>query len=577
MRPFIFIVHLALLPFLGNAQQVKWEETTFNFGTIGDWNSPPATFTFKNIGKDKLMFLPQRHDREVLVRYPNHSIRPGETGTISILYYTGETGPFSRTVDVYTNASDRPVKLTVKGNIKSIYADALTSCPSFHSTNQPITKGEPNVIQVVDARTDRPIPGAQVEIFDRGVRKTINGTNLEGVAVNWIEPGNYITVAYKEGYEKGEEEVSFTKRDRTHIIYLNRSSVDPIEPEVAVVDQQAEVSEIRYETSSDEELDLGISLNEQLESEDEVIETGEMEPVDLGISTDEQWEEADEGLDEEVNASTSLRTSLGISLNEQISEEPTTEPKGEPELGVTTNEILADEKPEDEPAQEVSVEAMVEAALADAEVENAEDTPPETEVRESEPEFSANRYKPNNVLLLLDVSGSMDDDGKMDKLKASIRRLVMMLREVDVLTMIAYNSSSWEVLSPTLVTQNEAIVALVDSLKPSGYTNGVKGMESAYQSLEQQLIAGGNNQLIIATDGKFNSSKFSEKEAIQLVKDNSDKGIVLSIIGFGDDREANRLMKRLSDLGGGSFLQVKTNEDPTELLADEIKLRSQKL
>ena len=96
----------------------------------------------------------------------------------------------------------------------------------------------------------------------------------------------------------------------------------------------------------------------------------------------------------------------------------------------------------------------------------------------------------------------------------------------------------------------------------------------AYESLEKQLIAGGNNQLIIATDGKFNSSKFSEKDAVQMVKDNSNKGIVLSIIGFGEDKEAARLMKKLANLGEGNFLQVKDNEDPTELLAEEIKNRS---
>jgi Ca-activated chloride channel family protein len=150
----------------------------------------------------------------------------------------------------------------------------------------------------------------------------------------------------------------------------------------------------------------------------------------------------------------------------------------------------------------------------------------------------------------------------------------MMLREVDVLTIIAYNSSSWEVLPPTPVEQNEAIVAMIDSLKPTGYTNGVKGMESAYASLFEQLIPDGNNQLIIATDGKFNSSKFSEKDAIKLVKSNSDKGIVLSIIGFGEDREATKLMRKLAKEGNGSFMQINKGDNPTELLADEIKNRS---
>ena len=239
----------------------------------------------------------------------------------------------------------------------------------------------------------------------------------------------------------------------------------------------------------------------------------------------------------------------------------------ESDLGISTNEQM-DEVYVAE--KERSIEEQVEAALANTETDETQEETPLT----PDSEFTAIRYRPNNVLLLLDVSGSMKDDDKMDKLKASIRRLVLMLREVDVLTMIAYNSTSWEVLPPTPVTDNRAILNLVDSLQASGYTNGVKGMETAYESLEKQLIAGGNNQLIIATDGKFNSSKFSEKDAVQMVKDNSNKGIVLSIIGFGEDKEAARLMKKLANLGEGNFLQVKDNEDPTELLAEEIKNRS---
>lgn len=548
-----------------------------NFGNVRDWNSPPASFTFTNTSNERLMFLPQRHERDVLVRYPNRAIRPGETATLSILYYTGETGPFSRTVEVYSNASNRAEKLTIKGNIKSIYADALTSCPSFQSSPVP-KQGEPNVVQVVDALTDRPIPGAQVEILDRGIRKAINGTNLEGVAVNWIEPGNYVVVASKEGYERGENEASFTKRDRTHIIYLKRTSERIEEPEIVVAKQNDPTEQELIQTEAEDGVDLGISLNEQLE---ELQEPESSEIFDLGIAMNEQWEEPI--IESEQESRADEAADLGISVNQQLAEDPITETRVpeqksvvEPvaeDLGITTNEAF--EEKDSAPVQEESnIEEMVEAALAESEKNVTEEKLTQEVLQE--PEFSSERYKPNNVLLLLDVSGSMNDDGKMDKLKSSIRRLVMMLREQDVLTMIAYNSTSWEVLPPTPVAENERIVALVDSLKAYGYTNGVKGMESAYASLESQLIADGNNQLIIATDGKFNSSKFSEQEAVQLVKNNSDKGIVLSIIGFGDDREANRLMKRLANLGEGSFLQVSSGQDPTELLADEIKLRSRK-
>lgn len=576
----LLLLHILIglfIPFSGMTQNVKWEQTTVNFGTVRDWNSPAATFTFKNSGKEKLMLLPQRHKRDVLVRYPNRSIRPGETGTITIQYYTGETGLFSRTVEVYTNASNKPVKLTVKGNIKSIYADALTQCPSFQTTTSNKSE-EPNAIQVVDRRTDRPITGAQVEIYDRGIRKAVNGTNLDGVAVNWVETGKYIAVAYKEGYEKAEQDVSFSKRNRSSVIYLDRKSREPDEPIVALEHESIETTELQ-----EEEVDLGISLNDQIEQQDDVKGSETVEEFDLGISTNNQWEEPQAVVEAEPETEENLEETmdLGISLNEQIEEEPVrsepVEEKTDPStslstsLGINTNEAIAEEGPA-KPV-EPSVEDLVEEALAQAEITDDVVQEPVV-VGEVEPEFSSEKFKPNNVLLLIDVSGSMKDDDKMGKLKKSVRRMIMMLREVDVLTMIAYNSSSWQVLAPTPVTDNEAIVALVDSLKPSGYTNGVKGMESAYESLFEQLIPDGNNQLIIATDGKFNSSKFSEKDAVKLVKSNSDKGIVLSIIGFGEDREATRLMRKLAKEGNGSFMQISKGENPTELLAEEIKNRS---
>ena len=432
---------------------------------------------------------------------------------------------------------------------------------------------EPNVIQVLDAATNRPIPNTSVEVFDRGIRKTINGTNLEGVAVNWIEPGKYMAIVYKEGYEKAEQEIAFTKRNRTLIVYLSRKSseVQLIEEEIVASadnrwEEPLEILEDGYETSGliEGEMDLGITTNILLEEDKQ-----DLEEIDLGITTNEIL--AEEPVEQQSGADEAF--DLGISSNNQWEEpirlvEDRLEPfEEESDLGISTNEQM-DEVYVAE--KERSIEEQVEAALANTETDETQEETPLV----PDSEFSPIRYRPNNVLLLLDVSGSMKDDDKMDKLKASIRRLVLMLREVDVLTMIAYNSTSWEVLPPTPVTDNRAILNLVDSLQASGYTNGVKGMETAYESLEKQLIAGGNNQLIIATDGKFNSSKFSEKDAVQMVKDNSNKGIVLSIIGFGEDKEAARLMKKLANLGEGNFLQVKDNEDPTELLAEEIKNRS---
>ncbi len=569
---------------------MKWEQTNFNFGTVSDWNSPPATFSFKNTGNKRLMFLPQKHGREVLVQYPNRAIEPGETGEITIQFYTADTGPFSQSVRVYTNASDKAERLTLRGNIKNLYANALTACPSFGS-DQPIRTSHYNVVVVVDRATGEPITGARIELFERNKRRTVSVTSPQGKSTNKVERGKYLAVITKDGYNKAEEELYFEKGSGVHVVYLDR--VKPYsEHELAIANDSRweEPEPVRPRRSKT--VPSGVETenyrrNEELRTinapkilEPEAVEVDDltMLSTNLGINSNDQWGEA------EVAVSSDSRweepEEINIESREATEPEVVIQPLTPPNSSLGINHNQQWDEPEkveeviEESASESTVEEQVEAALAPAEkVEEPQAIP----MDEPEPEFSVKTYRPNNVLLLIDVSGSMKEDDKMIKLKRSVKRLVMMLREVDVLTMIAYNSTSWEVLPPTPVENNEAIVSLIDSLVPTGYTNGVKGMATAYTSLYEQLIPGGNNQLIIATDGKFNSSKFSEKEAIQMVKNNSDKGIVLSIIGFGEDKEAARLMRKLAKEGDGSFMQISKNEDPTELLADEIKNRSRKL
>lgn len=514
------------------------------------------------------MFLPQKHKRDVLVQYPNRAIMPGEEGEITIQYYTSETGSFSRSVRIYSNASDKAEKLTLRGSIRNIYANALTACPSFRN-NQNVQTSHYNIVVVVDRATRKPITGASVELLERNKRKSVSLTSPQGKSTNKVERGKYLAIVTKDGYRKAEQELYFEKGTGVHVVYLDRDELRAVSYELR--DDERDMSDERPQISEDQEdeMDLGINTDEQWDEasvasssdarwdEPEVVfrEPEETEQPETVLSS------ATEPISDPVQAQEEF--DLGISTNDQW-EEPQIDSDNEQPVG--SEPKASDLKPRP------NIEAQVESALAASEPTSISQPPPT-----GEPEFSKETYRPNNVLLLIDVSGSMKEDDKMEKLKLAVRRLIMMLREVDVLTLIAYNSSSWEVLAPTSVEDNEAIVALIDSLQPYGYTNGVKGMETAYESLNSQLIIGGNNQLIIATDGKFNSSKFSEKEAIQMVKNNSDKGIVLSLIGFGEDKEATKLMRRLAKEGDGTFMQINRNEDPTELLAEEIKTRSRKL
>ncbi|MDC0303985.1 DUF1573 domain-containing protein [Flavobacteriales bacterium] len=586
MRQLLYILAF-LIPLATTAQKMKWEQTTFNFGSVADWNSPSATFRFKNTGKKRLMFLPQKHGREVLVQYPNRAIEPGETGEIKIQFYTDDTGPFSHSVRVYSNASDKAETLTLRGKISNLYTNALTTCPSF-GNDQPLRTSHYNIIVVVDRATGEPINGARIELMERNKRRSVSMTSPQGKSSNKVERGKYLALVSKDAYKKAEQELYFEKGSGVHVVYLDRN--EPYsERELAIAIDTRWIDTEHGNPRSPSTIPIGKMSelrNEELQS---TIQPASKEPevgmLDLGINSNKQWNEVEiatssdsrwEDL-EQVKIEPEELVAPDVVVHSIVKPNVKEKPVEEFDLGINHNNQWEHVT---ELGTEPIIDERVEAALASAENKQESEVnqkPDSGSYPAPEPEFSKKTYRPNNILLLLDVSGSMREEEKMVKLKKSVRRLVMMLREVDVLTIIAYNSSSWEVLPPTPVENNEEIVSLIDSLQPNGYTNGVKGMEAAYESLYEQLIQDGNNQLIIATDGKFNSSKFSEKEAIQMVKNNSDKGITLSIIGFGEDREATKLMKRLAKEGGGNLLQINKNQNPTELLTEEIKNRSRKL
>ncbi len=183
-------------------------------------------------------------------------------------------------------------------------------------------------------------------------------------------------------------------------------------------------------------------------------------------------------------------------------------------------------------------------------------------------------YSPNNIIFLIDISSSMKKSDKLPLLKTSMTNLTKALRKVDRISVITYSITS-DVLMPSTTADNKnEIFKMIDSLSTRGYTNGVKGLQTAYEIAEQNFISGGNNQIILATDGLFNNPGYSEDELFSMVKEKTKDDIILSVIGFGQDNDALRLMKRLSSKGSGSFIQIPDKQAADEILINEIKLQS---
>lgn len=150
------------------AQSTKgliFETQTIDFGTIENWDNPPAVFKFENTTFDPLFILAPKYSRNILLEYPRNRIESGEKGQMKAYFYTDKKGAFSETITVYHSKSDKPIILTVKGNIKSIANNALTECPTFGG---PAKKATIPVYAfdglVVNKYTQEPIPNAKVMI-----------------------------------------------------------------------------------------------------------------------------------------------------------------------------------------------------------------------------------------------------------------------------------------------------------------------------------------------------------------------------------------------------------------------------
>ena len=186
-----------------------------------------------------------------------------------------------------------------------------------------------------------------------------------------------------------------------------------------------------------------------------------------------------------------------------------------------------------------------------------------------------NAYKLNNVILIVDVSSSMNRYGKLDQLRTSFGILVDALRVNDRVTVISMSSEAQIVQPTTGVIDRDSLKSKMNSIKANGGTNGGAAIQLAYRIAKEHFVEGGNNQVIIATDGIFYGGSLSRKEMENIIASGNTSGIHLSTVAFGSDPKALQFLQNLSTLGGGSNIQINQHDDQ-ELLLQMIKLQSRR-
>lgn len=187
---------------------------------------------------------------------------------------------------------------------------------------------------------------------------------------------------------------------------------------------------------------------------------------------------------------------------------------------------------------------------------------------EKYPEFPLSEYKPSNIVFLVDISNSMKYTGKLDLLKVAMIELTKMLRDIDKVTIVTYADNANIALQTTSGANKDTIIALIQSLEANGLTAGGKGMKMAYEEAEKAFISGGNNQVIMATDGGFNKGEDNpNKLAVKYKK----KGIFISVLGIKNKPMEEITLKKVVGYGDGRFVKINNYEDAKTNLVDEIK------
>ena len=176
----------------------------------------------------------------------------------------------------------------------------------------------------------------------------------------------------------------------------------------------------------------------------------------------------------------------------------------------------------------------------------------------------------SNLVFLLDVSGSMDQPNKLPLVKQGFRLLVEQLYEKDRIAIVVYAGAAGLALPPTHGDNKAAILQAIENLEAGGSTAGGEGIELAYQVARENYIEGGNNRVILATDGDFNVGPSSDAELVRLIEQKRDEGVFLTILGFGTGNYKDSKMEQLADKGNGNYAYLDSIREAKKVLVSEL-------
>ncbi len=191
-------------------------------------------------------------------------------------------------------------------------------------------------------------------------------------------------------------------------------------------------------------------------------------------------------------------------------------------------------------------------------------------IRVKAAEVDKSELPPSSLTFLIDTSGSMDTYDKLPLLKEAFSLLTENLDRQDRVSIVTYAGSSAVVLDGARGDDGNTILTSIYNLRAGGSTAGAQGIQTAYQIAERNFIPGGNNRVILATDGDFNVGVSSIDGLSQLIGEKRDSGIYLSVLGFGTGNIQDDIMETLSKDGNGNYAYINSVSTAKKVLVDEL-------
>ncbi|HEX8376475.1 MAG TPA: von Willebrand factor type A domain-containing protein [Pedobacter sp.] len=176
----------------------------------------------------------------------------------------------------------------------------------------------------------------------------------------------------------------------------------------------------------------------------------------------------------------------------------------------------------------------------------------------------------SNLVFLIDVSGSMSSDNRLPLVKTSLKMLVDELRENDHVAIVTYAGAAGLELESTSGDQKAKIKNAIESLGAGGSTAGGAGIKLAYATARDNFIKGGNNRIILATDGDFNVGASSDSDMETLIEKERDSGINISVLGFGMGNLKDSKMETIADKGRGNYAYIDNISEARKAMITEF-------